>query len=67
MDEAQIDGELCCERPGREIGKGEPLAVFGLRDPAPSLDQIAVQYSTRAYRAAETGRPQIEENSGPTP
>ena len=61
MDEAQIYGELGGEGAGREIGEGEPFAVFVFGDPTTPLDQVAVHVLNQGDRAAETSRTQIEE------
>ena len=58
---AEVDRELRGERARRELREREALDVVLLRDPAPSLDEVALHVPGERDRPAEAERPQAQE------
>ena len=61
VEPPEVDRELCRERPGRELRQGEALLVVLQRDPSPPLDEVALHVADERDRAAESGRPEVQE------
>ncbi len=61
---AEVDGELCGQGPGRELGERQPFLILGGRDPLPHDDQIALDGGRQRDRSAEAEGPEAEEVSG---